>query len=106
MRVPQEGDAPAELRLIDAARVRPLPRWFWRNRWLIKDLAQFWHSAAKLGIGEELRLQWLTRYSMARGLPAAEPLRGPVIRKAAWIERHDARLRQRQPGRNVSIPDA
>jgi hypothetical protein len=106
VRVPQGGEAPAELRLIDAARVRPLPRWFWRNRWLVKDLAQFWHSAAKLGISEELRLQWLTRYSMARGLPAAEPLRGPVVRKAAWIERHDVRLRQRQPGRNVSIPNA
>ena len=93
----------ADLRLIDAARVRPLP-WFLRSRWIVKDLAQFWYSAMKLNIPEEQRDAWLTQYAIARGLPSAAPLRHAIVSKAAWIERHDQRLIRRQPGRNVSIP--
>src|SRR5687768_17634199 len=38
-----------DLRLIDAARVRPLPR-FLPRRWIIKDLAQFWYSTLALPV--------------------------------------------------------
>ena len=34
----------ADLSLIDAARVRRLPGWPTRRRWIVKDLAQFWYS--------------------------------------------------------------
>ncbi len=39
----------ADLRLIDAARVRPLPGPLTRRRWIVKDLAQFWYSTTATG---------------------------------------------------------
>jgi hypothetical protein len=30
----------------------------------------------------------------------------PIERKIARIAKHDAKLRKKQPGRNISIPDA
>jgi hypothetical protein len=93
-----------ELRLIDAGRVAPLPRWPFRDRWIVKDLSQFWYSAQQLGVSEPQCRAWLDRYAQRRGLPAAAPLRHAIERKAAWIAKHDVKLRAKQPARNVSIP--
>lgn len=102
------GTGPVDVRLIDVARVRPLPRFLTRRRWVVKDLAQFWYSTTKLpAVTDDHRERWLARYAAARGdgtRPAS--LRGAILRKVAAIARHDARLNARQPGRNVSIPAA
>lgn len=103
VRMQQDG-APADVRLIDAARVKMLPRWLFRQRWIIKDLAQFWHSAAVLGVDESARAAWLACYASQRRIEDVSSLRRAVEQKANWIARHDQRLRQRQPHRNVSIP--
>jgi hypothetical protein len=94
----------ADVRLIDAARVRELPRLLPR-RWVTKDLAQFWYSTVSLPISNEQRDSWLSTYAQHRGLSAVQ-LRGPVERKVRWIARHDQRLRRAQPLRNVSIPQS
>ena len=102
---PGEGAAPPELALIDAARVRPLPRFFAR-RWVVKDLAQFWYSTTKLPVTDEQRHAWLARYAGQRGLANGASLRRAVERKARWIARHDRKLNAQQPTRNVSLPAA
>ena len=94
----------ADVRLIDAGRVARLPRWPFRGRWIVKDLSQFWYSAEQLGISDANRRAWLERYARRRGLPSAEPLRHAIERKAKSIARHDAKSREKQPTRNVSIP--
>jgi hypothetical protein len=96
-------DVERDLRIIDAARVRALPR-LRSRRWIIKDLAQFWYSTQSLPVSDEQRRRWLATYAQRRGITDSR-LRGPVIRKAAWIAAHDAVLRRRQPKRNISIPD-
>lgn len=96
------GPDRVDVRLIDVARVRKLPRWLAR-RWVVKDLAQFWHSTTGLPISEGSRLAWLSRYARQRGIEADAFLSG-VRRKARWIARHDAALRKRQPRRNISVP--
>jgi heptose I phosphotransferase len=96
--------APADLRLIDAARVKRLPGWPMRQRWIIKDLAQFWYSTTTLPITEDQRSRWLSRYGEKRGLKSVDRLRRSIARKSAWIARHDARLREKQKNRNISIP--
>jgi len=88
-------------RLIDAARVRRLP-WLFRQRWIVKDLAQFWYSARRLGIVEDQIIRWLGRYTDKAG-KLAPPL-GAIEAKVSWIARHDSKLNQSQPNRNVSIP--
>jgi hypothetical protein len=90
-----------ELRLIDAARVRQLP-WLFRQRWIVKDLAQFWYSARQLGIVEDQLIRWLGRYT-DRAPKLAPPL-GAIEAKVGWIKQHDRKLNQSQPNRNVSIP--
>ena len=99
----KRSEGSVELRLIDAARVKGLPRWF-ANRWIVKDLAQFWYSTLSLPVTDEQRDRWLANYARHRGLPSADALRGAVVRKSASIASHDRRLRARQPARNVSIP--
>ena len=94
-----------ELRLIDAARVRPLPRWM-KKRWIVKDLAQFWYSATQIGVPKEQLLEWLNRYSNARNLKDSGGLLRAILRKAAWIAHHDQKLNLAQPNRNVSIPQS
>lgn len=94
-----------ELALMDAGRVRHLPRWPFRRRWIVKDVAQFWYSIQQVGVDEKQCQAWMAHYARRRGV-AAGSLLGAVQRKAAWIARHDQRLRQRQPHRNVSIPNA
>jgi hypothetical protein len=98
------GDAPLDLRLIDCARVQPLPRLF-RRRWIVKDLAQYWYSSVKHEqISEADRLRWLRRYAEQAGVADEDGLRRLILRKVAWIARHDARLNRARPNRNVSIP--
>lgn len=92
-----------ELALIDAARVRSLPRFFAR-RWVIKDLAQFWYSTTKLPVTDAQREAWLLRYTGQRGLTNTTALRRAVERKARWIARHDRKLNAEQPARNMSLP--
>jgi hypothetical protein len=93
-----------DLRLIDPARVRRLPGVFTRNRWIVKDLGQFWYSTTKHSISDAQRNAWLARYAAARKLGSIEGLRRKILRKVAWIARHDQRLQKQQPKRNVSIP--
>jgi hypothetical protein len=96
--------APPDLRLIDCARVKPLPRLF-RRRWVVKDLAQYWYSSLRHEqITDADRLRWLNRYAQQAGVSDVDGLRRSILRKVAWIARHDARLNRAQPKRNVSIP--
>lgn len=92
-----------DLKLIDPARVRRLPRLL-PGRWVIKDLAQFWYSTLKLPISDEQRSAWLDRYAKRRGIPSGNALRPSIERKARSIARHDARLHRTRPERDVSIP--
>lgn len=103
---PAPAGADLDLRLIDAARVRRLPGFLTRRRWIVKDLAQFWYSTQQLGVTDEQRDRWLARYAQQRGLASPDSLRKCVERKARRIARHDARLRAAQPRRNISLPGA
>jgi hypothetical protein len=98
-----DADGSVALRLIDAARVRRLPKWPTRQRWIVKDLAQFWFSTLALPVTAAQREAWLTEYGIARQVTSAE-WQTAIERKAAWITRHDVALRRRQPNRNISIP--
>jgi hypothetical protein len=93
-----------ELRLIDAARVRRLPGFFTRGRWIVKDLAQFWYSTLRLPITEVHRTAWLLRYCQQRQLPGPALMRGNIELKVRRIAKHDAKLNALEPTRNVSIP--
>jgi heptose I phosphotransferase len=97
-------DDPMDVRLIDAARVARLSNFLTRQRWIKKDLAQFWYSTLALPITDEQRHAWMMRYSQQRGLPSPDPLIKGIQRKVRWIERHDQKLKADQPNRNVSIP--
>ena len=88
-----------DVRLIDAARVKKLPR-LTRRRWVVKDLAQFRYGGEKAGVAAAQLDGWLDRYA---GGAAPPRLAAAVIRKAARIARHDAALRRRQPGRDASL---
>jgi len=104
----ESGDAarffPVDVKLIDVARVRRLPALFTRQRWIVKDLAQFWYSTLKLPITDEQRHAWLTQYAIATDVKRIDALRRAIERKVARIARHDDRLKRVQPGRNISIP--
>ena len=97
------GPEDLELRLIDAARVRPLP-WLFPRRWIVKDLAQFWYSAKQLGIVDDPLIRWLGRYTDKA--PKLAPPLGAIEAKVSWIARHDRNLNRSQPNRNISIPTA
>jgi len=86
-----------DVRLIDAGRVKKLPGWPFRRRWVVKDLAQVAHSMAEAGVAADRFEEFLREYG-------ASDLLGAVRAKAGRIGRHDRRLRERQPTRNVSIP--
>jgi hypothetical protein len=96
---------PIELRLIDAARVRPLPGALTRRRWIVKDLAQFHYSTLALPVTETQRQRWLEQYAQRTHVTRPEALRRSIARKCNAIVAHDKKLRVRQPGRHVSIPD-
>lgn len=92
-----------DCRLIDVARVARLPR-FLARRWVVKDLAQFWYSAAgEFGVPDHKLLAWLDAYAARRNIRASS-LVSSVRTKAARIARHDANLKLAQPTRNVSLP--
>lgn len=98
-----KADEPTkDVRLIDAARVSPRPRWFGR-RWVVKDLGQFWYSTTKLAISDAQRDAWLRRYCEQAGDDFAKT-KVAVLRKSNAIARHDAKLKRKHPTRNVSIP--
>jgi hypothetical protein len=92
-----------DLRLIDAGRVRTLPRWPWRRRWIIKDLAQLWYSSLTIGTTDPQLRALLDRYAQNQNLSSIRSLCNAVQRKAKWIARHDRNLKKRQPTRNVSL---
>jgi hypothetical protein len=94
-----------DLRLIDAARVRPFPGPITRRRWILKDLAQFWYSAQMPQITDEQRNQWLTRYCEQTKISRVDSLRKSMVRKSDAIAVHDKSLRLKQPLRNISIPE-
>lgn len=98
----QEQAGRINLKLIDAARVRPLPRLF-TGRWIVKDLAQFWYSTLRQPVSDEQRLAWLSRYVSQAHQGDIEALRRAIERKMTWMARHDAALNRKQPKRNVSI---
>lgn len=95
---------PQDMRLIDAARVRHLPRWPLRQRWIIKDLAQLVFSLRIAGADEGQIRAFMNHYAQARNSKITQRMMNRINRKAARIARHDASLRQLQPTRNVSLP--
>lgn len=93
-----------DLKLIDVARVRPLRSPLTRRRWIVKDLAQFWFSTLEhSSITDEMRTAWLSSYGTHRQIDA-QSLRSAIQSKSDSIARHDRRLRELQPNRNISIP--
>jgi hypothetical protein len=92
-----------DIKLIDAARVARLSSPLTRRRWITKDLAQFWYSTTKLPITDAQRQDWLARYAKLR---ATQPqkLIASIRRKVRTIARHDVKLNQKQPRRNISLP--
>jgi len=93
---------PFDVRLIDPARVRVLPRLLAR-RWINKDLAQFWYSTVRLPVTDDQRSRWLARYARQRHIDAKSLVRS-IGRKANSIARHDRALHAKRPERDVSIP--
>lgn len=93
------------LRLIDAGRVQRLPGWPLTRRWIVKDLAQLWYSTLSLPCTESQRGRLIEHYARQRGIRGYRRLLGSIQRKSGRIARHDAKLRRRQPGRNISIHD-
>jgi hypothetical protein len=91
-----------DIKLIDAARVRPLRRFPTRKRWIVKDLAQFWYSTQQLRLSDEERHRWLAEYAKTSGIDI--PSR-TIQAKAAKIAAHDAKLNEREPERHVSLGD-
>jgi hypothetical protein len=97
-------DGMEEFRMIDAARVRRLPGMLTRRRWIVKDLAQFWYSTFGMNVSDLQREEWLRRYCAASELGQMESIKRSIVRKSAAIGAHDAKLRRREPFRNISIP--
>jgi hypothetical protein len=91
-----------DVRLIDAARVQRLG--LLANRWIVKDLAQFWFSTLSLAVTQAQRMAWIDRYASNRKLDSVLKLQRAIQKKSASIARHDAALRKREPNRNISIP--
>ena len=84
-----------QLKLIDTTRVRHLPPYWRRQRWIVKDLAQFWYSTLAVPVTDTERLDWLRAYADARGFKQVEPLRRSILAKVSRIAHHDAKLMQR-----------
>jgi len=93
-----------DVKLIDAARVAKLGSALTRRRWITKDLAQFWYSTTKLPITDQQRHDWLARYAKLCGTQP-QKLLPSIRRKVRTIARHDVKLNQNQPRRNISLPD-
>lgn len=92
------------VRLIDTARVKPLPGWF-RERWIVKDVAQLHFSIQSLIRSPDQANYLLRHYCERTGrLSAARFLRKVKI-KSMWIDRHDRALREKKPTRNLRLAD-
>ena len=96
-------DDPSDLRLIDVARVKRMGFTLTRNRWIVKDLAQFCYSIKSLAT-EDQRERWLQRYAESRGVELSPGMRRAIQSKVATIAKHDKKLKKSQPTRNISIP--
>ena len=95
---------PADVKLIDAARVRPLPKILFPRRWVVKDLAQFWYSARAPRATDADRAEWLARYAEAREIAGVASLRREVERKASRIADHDRAVQRDRPERAATLP--
>lgn len=93
-----------DVKLIDVARVKKLPALLTRQRWIVKDLAQFWYSTLALPITQPQREAWIARYMEKRRESGIVPVMRAIEKKVARIAKHDEKLRKKQPGRNISIP--
>ena len=89
-----------DVRLIDTARVRRLPRLV-PGRWVVKDVGQLIFSVAGYAGGEGI----LRRYCEQTGRRADGWFARRVRAKAAWIDRHDRALRAKRPTRNLRLSD-
>ncbi len=98
-----DEQVPVDIQLIDTARVARLNNLLTRKRWIVKDLAQFWYSTTKLNVTDEQRRRWLEVYADARQI-ASGPILKAIERKVQSIARHDVRLNEKQPRRNISLP--
>jgi tRNA A-37 threonylcarbamoyl transferase component Bud32 len=90
------------IRLIDAGRVKPLPVFFFRKRWIVKDVAQFIFSLGGSSVAREKQEAWLSRY-----VAGTRDYRMPqqVWSKVRSIAKHDKALNTAHPDRNVRLPD-
>jgi len=95
---------PLDVRLIDAARVKRLPSWPLRRRWIVKDLAQLWYSMTQLQLSELEMHSVLDIYARSRRLKNIATLKRRIQSKSNRIARHDRKLNEKQPNRNISIP--
>jgi len=96
-------DLSHQLHLIDPGRVARLPPFPLDRRWIVKDLAQLLYSMREVGLGRPMEQDILARYFAMTGTCCPWLLRLWLPLKVASIGRHDQRLRQRQPTRNISI---
>ena len=65
-------DANVDLKLIDTARVRNLPGFLTRRRWIVKDIAQFIYSTHAHAITDMQRSAWLAAYAGHGGTSGIE----------------------------------
>ncbi len=93
-----------EVRLIDTARVRPLPMWF-RERWFVKDVAQLHFSLQPYVHTPDDSNYLLRRYCELTGRTKAERFLRKVKIKSMWIDRHDRALKEKVPTRNLRLKD-
>ena len=93
-----------EVRLIDTARVRRLP-WLFRERWIVKDVAQLIFSVNEYVGDSENVTAMLARYAAKTSRRCGHRFERRVLGKAAWIDRHDRALRARKPKRNLRLAD-
>ncbi len=92
-----------DLKIIDLQRVGRGR--FPGRRWIVKDLAQLHYSSLALPLSRFDRLRFLHYYANSR--PRRDLRRKlllPVLRKARAIEKHDAKLRVRQPRSEFTDP--
>ena len=93
-----------DVRLIDTARVKPLPAWF-RERWIVKDVAQLHFSVQPYLRTPDDANELLRRYCELTQRHEARRFLRRVKIKSQWIERHDRALKEKKPTRNLRLQD-
>lgn len=96
-------DPTQAVHLIDPGRVSRLPAFPMNIRWIVKDLAQLSYSTLQLGRSRAELDGLLADYFQADPPGPHSLVRALIPLKVAAIGRHDRRLRERHPTRNVSI---